>query len=269
MIILLMIITKVAANIDADFYAVQIKQNDYSYTVFTRVGNCSVYKSDTQGIYGSLFFQNDGKWNIGQLKRFDEINCENISSFVNPKLYQPFRQKSLKKCVEISSLGIDKDEARVEHGNSKKKEDCENASYWEEKYPKENVFVSYYQSECLYDLDRHVTLVPNPNQMLIIYSSCDQTESTLIGNINKAVEIGKAKQSQEEGIYDRNFIIYVSVGGVGVLILIVVVNVLLIRKIKRNVTIVDENAIYGRHEPAVYYEDGKNTQIEDKNEYYG
>ena len=171
------------------------------------------------------------------------------------------RQQSLKKCEPISNFGID--QAQVELRNSKSKEDCENASYWEEKYPKENVFVSYYQSECLYDLDRHVTLVPNPNQMLIIYSSCDQTQSTLIGNIRKA------KQSQEEGIYERNFIIYVSAGGVGVLILIVVVNVLLIRKIKRNVTIVDENAIYGRHEPAVYYEDGKNTQIEDKNEYYG
>ena len=147
------------------------------------------------------------------------------------------RQQSLKKCVEISSLGIDEFDARVEHGNSKKKEDCKNASYWEEKYPKENVFVSYYQSECLYDLDRHVTLVPNPNQMLIIYSSCDQTDvdSTLIGNINKAVEIGKAKQSQEDGNYDRNFIIYVSAGGVGVLILIATVNVAVIRKIKKNV----------------------------------
>ena len=96
-------------------------------------------------------------------------------------------QQSLKKCVEISNFGIDEDEARVEILNSKNEEDCQNASYWEEKYPNENVFVSYYQSECLYDLDRHVTLVPNPNQILIIHSSCDQTDSdsTVIGNINK------------------------------------------------------------------------------------
>ena len=142
------------------------------------------------------------------------------------------RKESLKKCEPISNFGLD--QAQVELGNAKSKEACENARYWEEKTPNENVFVSYNQSDCLYDLDRHVTLIANPNQMLIIYSSCYQTESTLIGNINKAVEIGKAKQSQEEGIYDRNFIIYVSAGGVGVLILIVVVNVLLIRKIKRN-----------------------------------
>ena len=64
------------------------------------------------------------------MKRFDEINCENISSFVYPKLYQPFRQQSLKKFVEISNFGIDEDEARVEHGNSKRKEDCEKASYF-------------------------------------------------------------------------------------------------------------------------------------------
>ena len=96
MLFLLLIVTKVVANTDADFYAVKIKQHDDYYTVFTRVGNCSVYKSDTQGIFGGLFFQDDGKWKIGKLKRFDEIDCENISSFVDPKLFQPFRKPFIK-----------------------------------------------------------------------------------------------------------------------------------------------------------------------------
>ena len=43
MIFLLLIVIKVAANQDADFYAVQMHENQL-YTVFTRVGNCSVYE---------------------------------------------------------------------------------------------------------------------------------------------------------------------------------------------------------------------------------
>ena len=43
MIFLLFIVIKVAANTDADFYAVQMNEN-LAYTVFTRVGNCSVYE---------------------------------------------------------------------------------------------------------------------------------------------------------------------------------------------------------------------------------
>ena len=89
MIFLLLIVTKVAANIDADFFAVQISDKNQLHTVFTRVGNCSVYRSE---ISGSLFFQHDGKWKIGQLKSFGEINCKNISSFVDTDLmYQPYR----------------------------------------------------------------------------------------------------------------------------------------------------------------------------------
>ena len=73
----------------------------YDYYVFTRVRNCSVYESKSVGgTYGSLFFQDDGKWKIGKLKKFDEIDCKNISSFVDSKFYQPFREAFIK----ISSL---------------------------------------------------------------------------------------------------------------------------------------------------------------------
>ena len=150
---------------------------------------------------------------------------------------------------------------------SKRKEDCENATYWKKKYPNENVFVSFSPSDCVYDLDRHVALVSKPNATVTIFSSCDQIYTTVVGK-NNTVEEGKEAQLQEEGNYERNLIICISSGGVGVLFLIVVVNVVVIRKIKKNITIVDENSIYGRNEPSVYYEDGKNTQIEDKNEYY-
>ena len=159
---------------------------------------------------------------------------------------------------------------------SDSKEDCENATYWKKKYRNENVFVSYSlsilegRSFCYFDLDRHVSLLSNPNATVTIFSSCDQIDidSNVIGK-NNTVEAGKEAQLQEEGNYERNLIICISSGGVGVLILIVVVNVVVIRKITKKITIVDENAIYGRNEPNVYYEDGKNTQIEDKNEYYG
>ena len=167
----------------------------------------------------------------------------------------------MKKCEEISNFGI----IQGQKARQESKEDCENASYWGAKYPNENVFVSYDQSGCFYDLDRHVALVSKPNATVTIFSSCDQIdiESTLIEK-NDTVKRGK-----DEGNYKRNLIIFISSGGVGVLILIVVVNVVVIRKMKKNITIVDENAIYGRNEPNVYYEDGKIAQIEDKNEYYG
>ena len=108
MIFLLLIITKVVADTEADFYAVQFHEN-YDYYVFTRVGNCSVYKSQSRGgTYGSLFFQDDEIWKIGKLKKFDEIDCKNISSFVDSKSYRPFREafikifliKKLKCCIE-------------------------------------------------------------------------------------------------------------------------------------------------------------------------
>ena len=89
MIFLLLIVTKVAAYTDGDFYAVQRSENDNFY-VFTRIGNCSVYKSD---IHQSLFFQHDGIWKIGKLKRFDEIDCRNISSFVYWELNEPFNRE--------------------------------------------------------------------------------------------------------------------------------------------------------------------------------
>ena len=90
--LLLLIVTKVAAKIDGDFYAVETNDNYQSYSVFTRVGNCSVYKSD---IHQSLFFQHDGIWKIGKIKRFDEIDCRNISSFVYSELNKPFNREPL------------------------------------------------------------------------------------------------------------------------------------------------------------------------------
>ena len=90
MIFLLLIVTKVAAYTDGDFYAVENNDKDQSYSVFTRVGNCSVYKSD---IHQSLFFQHDGIWKIGKIKRFNEIDCRNISSFVYPELNEPFNRE--------------------------------------------------------------------------------------------------------------------------------------------------------------------------------
>ena len=106
---------------------------------------------------------------------------------------------------------------------------------------------------------------------MTIFSSCDHIDIVIdstdsIGK-NKTVELGKGAQLQEEGNSKRNLIIFISSGGVGFLLLILVVNGV-VRKTKKKITIVDENAIYGRNEPNVYYEDGKNTQIEDKNEYY-
>ena len=176
-----------------------------------------------------------------------------------------YRKQSLRKCEKISNFGI----IHGKRARLESKEDCENASYWGAKYPNENVFVSYDQSGCFYDLDRHVALVSKPNATVTIFSPCDQIDidSTVIGK-NNTVEPGKGAQFQEEGNYKRILIICISSGGVGVLILIVVVHGV-VRKTKKNINIMDENAIYGRNEPNVYYEDGKNTQIEDKNEYYG
>ena len=181
-----------------------------------------------------------------------------------------YRKQSLKKCVEITNFGIY--HGQLDRGSSESKEDCENATYWKEKHPDKNVFVSYSYSlsACYFDQDRHVTLVSNPNSTVKIFSSCDQIgDSTLFGK-NNGVLPGKEDQLQKEDNYQRNQIIYISSGVLGVIILILVVNVVLIRKIKKkNITIVDENAIYGRNEPNLYYEDGINTQIEDKNAYYG
>ena len=100
MIFLLLIVTKVAAsaNKDADLYAIQINKYDYHIYVYTRVRNCAVYESN-----GKLFFQEDGIWKIGNLKTqvIDEIDCKNISSFVEQP-YQPFREPFIK--IFISNL---------------------------------------------------------------------------------------------------------------------------------------------------------------------
>ena len=104
MIFLLLIVTKVAANIEAeaDFYAIQMNANVDYYSVFTRVRNCSVYKNE---YLERIFFQHDGTWKIGKANfssnsvsndpltvPFDEINCENVLSFVDSKFNQPFRE---------------------------------------------------------------------------------------------------------------------------------------------------------------------------------
>ena len=164
---------------------------------------------------------------------------------------------------------MDPKHSRTNHDISK--EDCNNANYWKKNFPNQNVFVSYYQSVCYFDVDKVANIVSNPNATLKIFSSCDQIEDSTLIEKNNTVLLGKEDHHQKEGNYERNQIIYISSGVVGVIILIiVVVNVVLIKKIrKKNITIVDENAIYGRNEPNLYYEDGKNTQIEDKNAYYG
>ena len=98
MIFLLLIVTQVVANKDGNFYAVQINKYDYYNYVYTRVRNCAVYESN-----GKLFFQEDGIWKIGNLKTqvIDEIDCKNISSFVEQP-YQPFREPFIK--IFISNL---------------------------------------------------------------------------------------------------------------------------------------------------------------------
>ena len=62
-IFLLLIVTKVAvsANTDADFYAVQKRETDDNFYIFTRIGTCAVYESNRK-----LFFQDDGIWKIGK-----------------------------------------------------------------------------------------------------------------------------------------------------------------------------------------------------------
>ena len=56
MIFLLLIVTKVAANTEADFYAVKVNEKDgHGYSVFTRVGNCSVYKGGCTKIENIFF----------------------------------------------------------------------------------------------------------------------------------------------------------------------------------------------------------------------
>ena len=144
------------------------------------------------------------------------------------------------------------------------KEGCENATYWREQFPNQNVFVSYYKSLCTFDLDRDVTLKSNPNATVTLHSSCDQKDidSTLSGRM------AVPNLPQDDGNSKTNLIIFICSGGVGVLILIAIVNVAVIRKMKKDIVVVDENAIYGRHDPNVYYEDGVNSQVEDKNAYY-
>ena len=142
------------------------------------------------------------------------------------------------------------------------KEGCENATYWREKFPNQNVFVSYYQSDCFYDLNNYVTLQSNPNATVTIYSSCDQKDKTFR---SRRADLDL---NQDKGNSKTNYIIFICSGGVGVLILIAIVNVAVIRKIKKDIVVVDENAIYGRYDPNVYYEDGLNSHVEDKNENY-
>ena len=180
------------------------------------------------------------------------------------------RKESLKKCEPISNFGLD--QAQVELGNSKSKEDCQNARYWEEKTPNENVFVSYNQSHCLYDLDRHVTLVQNPNQILIIYSSCGPNGN---GKADEQQNNNGGKDEERENSSQINGIL--SVIGVGILIvfgflilaLIIIVVMVKRRRAKYNDKDVEEkNDMYGGNDPEEYYELGKNTEIKDRNEYY-
>ena len=114
MIFLLLIVTKVVANTDADFYAVQKTKTDDNFYVFTRIRNCSVYECE---LLDRLFFNDDGIWKIGKFKEskdfvpkprkqvIDEIDCKNISSFVESKVsepYQPFRKPFIR--IFISNL---------------------------------------------------------------------------------------------------------------------------------------------------------------------
>ena len=85
------------------------------------------------------------------------------------------------------------------------KEGCENATYWREQFPNQNVFVSYYKSLCTFDLDRDVTLKSNPNATVTLHSSCDQKDidSTLSGRM------AVPNLPQDDGNSKTNLIIFV------------------------------------------------------------
>ena len=125
-------------------------------------------------------------------------------------------------------------------------------SYWKKKKPNENVFVSFSALGCVFDLDRHVSLVSKPNATVTIFSSCDQI-STLIEKKEAMGDGNTGKSPSQDNSSDSNYVIlYIIIGIFSVItlsFLAAATGVLVNKKIKEKAKIVeDDNEYYGRTE---------------------
>ena len=125
----------------------------------------------------------------------EQLNCQNINSFPIEVLYENkvgtglttkrkswidikrsdpetnvmanIGIKSFTKCDQIKGLRLDV--ALVEPNFSKEK--CFKSEYWKQKFRNENVFVSFYKSQCYYSQEQNPILLSDSSALLYIHSS--------------------------------------------------------------------------------------------------
>ena len=204
--------------------------------------------------------------------------------------------RSLQRCKEIQGL-------KLFGGTiSQYKKYCQK-DYWGKHFPNRNIFTSFSYSyslkkwQCNYEVDELVTLVEGSYATLFIHSSCVQqtepdhqhqqennrnhpptvsstptttetkpepsTTSASIFSESESVESGKSRKSTT--------IINVLIGaGIAIVLIVGVLVGFFIRRQEKTKEILEENEIYGRHEPGKYYEDENQaeSEVKDENDYY-
>ena len=147
----------------------------------------------------------------------------------------------LKKCEENIGFRIsDWKETQIEPISRKK---CESRDYWNEKYPNENLIVSFFYNKCHVEYIKEVILVKEVQRKLLVHSSSchqiggqheknpmekkdeknDQKGPQIINN-----RIAKVKPTEEQGSSknkgDLSLVIYIC-SGAGFLVLVVLVGI--------------------------------------------
>ena len=287
-----------------DYYAVNI--NDYGYKVFSRVRDCRAYQSGDKRI---LFQDDNKWKIASTMLGSGDPECQNMRSVADLshesfettgdlpteesqgtyKFTSTFYKKKkinievefLQKCEEKRGFRI------LETSKTQKeyvsRERCERRDYWNGKNTNTTTFiVSFYNYECYFGFIKDLILVKDEKARLFVHSSsCDglveskEEKDPMLpkeeksNRLDQMVESKDKLDSSQEG--KVSLVIYICTGG-GFLVFVVLIGIgIVIKKIKEKEkdAIVDMNIIYGRNNPGEYYEDGKNTQIEERNDYYG
>ena len=180
--------------------------------------------------------------------------------------------KILKKCEEKEGFRILNWQGKQQEQVSRK--ECESRDYWNRKYPNENLIVSFVHNLCNFDFIKDIAFIVRDvkTKIFVHSSSCQQIRGKEENNkmVNRIHHKQTDQQNSSKTEGNLSLVVYIYTGG-GFLVLVAIIGIV-IKKRKpkeRGLTIVDTNTIYGRNDPEEYYEDGKNTQIEDKNVYYG
>ena len=125
----------------------------------------------------------------------EQLNCQNINSFPIEVLYENkvdiglttkakswidikrsdpetnvmvnMGIKSFTKCEQIEGMKLDG--ASVEPNLSK--EECFKSEYWKQRFQNENVFVSFFKSQCYFSLEQNPILRADSSAFLYIHSS--------------------------------------------------------------------------------------------------